>query len=77
MIPFGPHEVIQKVGIVAYNLELSPSAKIHPVFHVSQLKGAVGSSHIPTALPQKLNTDLELEVEPEAMRGVKHVACEL
>jgi hypothetical protein len=73
---FGPYMVLQRVGKVAYKLQLPASASIHPVVHVSQLKRAVGNRPVNAVLPDSLS---HLQVPLQALdrrvvvRGNKQV----
>ncbi|XP_072056253.1 uncharacterized protein [Arachis hypogaea] len=62
---YGPYEVLEKIGPAAYKLRLPPSAKIHLIFYVSQLKKSLGLSVEPQNLPEALTEKGELLVEPE------------
>ncbi|EOY14055.1 Retrotransposon protein, putative [Theobroma cacao] len=62
----GPFRIIERIGPVAYRLELPPELdRIHNVFHVSMLKKYVPDpSHILEAPLIELHDDLKFEVQP-------------
>ena len=65
----GPFRILERIGPVAYRLELSPELSwIHNVFHVSMLKKYIlDPSHILKAPPIELEKDLSFEVQPVAI----------
>jgi hypothetical protein len=65
---YGPFQVIEKVGKVAYKLMLPPQSQIHPVIHVSQLKKAIGKT---TEVQKDLPEVLHQEVMPDMVLGTR------
>jgi hypothetical protein len=60
---YGPFPVLRRIGTVAYELDLPPSSRIHPVVHVSQLRAYKGDdprSHFtPIPIDMKCKNILE------------------
>ncbi|KAM1023861.1 hypothetical protein ACFX2A_045679 [Malus domestica] len=62
----GPYMITERVGEVAYRLELRPElSKVHNVFHVSMLRHYVSDpSHVIPPQPLEINPDLTYDEEP-------------
>ena len=68
---FGPYTIIQQINSVAYKLALLPESRLHPVFHVSQLKQMLGNPDWVLPLPSTVTNDLEWVVEPLQIKDIK------
>lgn len=64
---FGPYRIKRVVGPVAFELDLPPAAKIHPIFHVSILKRAYGSSSDDSINPLPITKEWEIELQPHSV----------
>jgi hypothetical protein len=62
---YGPYEIEQKIGAVAYKLKLPDDSRVHPVFHASLLKKAISPNVESQRLPACMNEQWQLEPGPE------------
>ena len=54
---YGPYKVLQKIGTMAYKLELPASLQVHPISHVSCLKKVIGNKFLVQIIFPKLDKE--------------------
>ena len=72
---FGPFQILQKIGSVAYKLDLPSTSGVHPVFHVSCLKAKIGQSVTP--IPTLPPIDAQGRITPEPKAILQQRPCQL
>lgn len=66
-LEFGHFPILERVGVVSYKLKFPDSACVHVVFHISQLKCAIGNYSVEPILLKGLEMEPEELEEPEEM----------
>jgi len=68
---YGPYNMLQNIGTMAYKLELHASSQVHPVFYVSCLKKVIGDKiQVQTIFP-KLYEERKIIFEPKAITDTR------
>lgn len=62
---YGPYKVLQKIGSMAYKLELPATSRVHPVFHVSCLKKIIGDKIPIQTIFLEFDEEGKVILEPE------------
>ena len=68
---YGPYKVLQKIGTMAYKLELPASSQVHPVFHVSCLKKVIGENLPVQTIFTELDEEGKITLEPKAVTEIR------
>ncbi|XP_019435934.1 PREDICTED: uncharacterized protein LOC109342399 [Lupinus angustifolius] len=70
---YGPFPILARVGAVSYKVKLPPTARVHPVFHISQLKKALGDYAMEAVLSADLEIDSEAIDEPDIVLASRRI----
>ena len=69
---YGPYKVFQKIGTMAYKLELRAYSRVHPIFHVLCLKKVIGGKLLVQAILPKIDEEGKIILEPEAITKTRN-----
>ena len=70
---YGLFLILQKIGNSAYKLQFPSNIRIHPVFHVSQLKKHIGAKAVPSPNLPMVNTNGTIKTGPATVLQVRQI----
>ena len=68
---YGPYKVLQKIGTMAYKLELPTSSRVNLFFHVSCLNKVIGDKIPVQTILLELDEEGKIILEPEAVTKIR------
>ena len=68
---YGPCKLLERIGNMAYKLELPPSSRVHLVFHVSCLKKVIDNKIRGQTILPKINEEGKIILEPETIHETR------
>jgi len=68
---YGPYKVLQKIGTMAYKLELPATSQVHLVFHVSCLKKVTCDKLLVQTILPELDEEGKIILEPESVKETR------
>ncbi|KAL7106350.1 hypothetical protein ACP275_07G107500 [Erythranthe tilingii] len=71
---YGPFRIVERIGRVAYKLDLPSESRVHPVFHVSLLRRKLGDQLSAVATLPPYTVDGEPVLEPTQILESRAVA---
>ena len=63
--------MLQNIGTMTYKLELPPSSRVHPVFHVSCLKKVIGDKIPVQKILPELYEEGKIKLEPDVVTKIR------
>lgn len=72
---YGPYKVLQKIGTMAYKLDLIASSRVQPVFHVSFLKKVIDDKIPVQTILLELHKEGKIILDPEVVTEIR--ICQL
>jgi hypothetical protein len=68
---YGPYKVLQKIGSMAYKLELLATSRVHPILHVSCLKNVIGGKIPIQTIFLELDEEGKIILEPKKIVEIR------